>query len=117
VRHWTAAEGLARSCCGRLPVVVDANSCTLGLVREVVPYLDGANRRPGRRAYHVLHASPRIAKDLRAVTEAVADEIVEPITATCCGFAGDRGFLRRELTESATWAGPRRWRRRMPTCT
>jgi D-lactate dehydrogenase len=25
-----------------------------------------------------------------------------PLVATCCGFAGDRGFLHPELTESAT---------------
>lgn len=32
----------------------------------------------------------------------LADTVVEPASATCCGFAGDRGFLHRELTESAT---------------
>src|SRR5207247_210988 len=29
---------------GRLPVVVDASSCTLGLTSEVVPYLDAEGR-------------------------------------------------------------------------
>jgi len=27
---------------------------------------------------------------------------VIPASATCCGFAGDRGFLHPELTEAAT---------------
>jgi len=29
---------------GRLPLVVDAGSCTLGLTREVLPYLTASNR-------------------------------------------------------------------------
>ena len=34
----------------------------------------------------------------------VADEVVVPDRAGCCGFAGDRGFLHPELTASATRA-------------
>jgi D-lactate dehydrogenase len=36
------------------------------------------------------------------VAEALADEVVMPVTAMCCGMAGDRGFLHPELTRSAT---------------
>jgi hypothetical protein len=32
----------------------------------------------------------------------LADKAVTPIYATCCAFAGDRGFLHPELTRSAT---------------
>jgi D-lactate dehydrogenase len=39
---------------------------------------------------------------LRLVAEACADEVVVPDDAGCCAFAGDRGMLHRELTESAT---------------
>jgi D-lactate dehydrogenase len=39
---------------------------------------------------------------LRRIAEALADEVVMPATATCCGMAGDRGFLHPELTRSAT---------------
>lgn len=39
---------------------------------------------------------------LRALAEACADEVVLPDDAGCCGFAGDRGMLHKELTESAT---------------
>ncbi|MFF5426811.1 MULTISPECIES: FAD-binding and (Fe-S)-binding domain-containing protein [unclassified Streptomyces] len=116
---------------GRLPLVVDASSCTLGLAREVVPYLTGENRR--------LHAAltvvdslvwaadellPRLEvlrrvdsavvhptcsmrhlgdeEKLTAVAEACAEEVVVPLDAGCCAFAGDRGMLHPELTASAT---------------
>jgi D-lactate dehydrogenase len=39
---------------------------------------------------------------LQGIVEALADEVHVPLVATCCGFAGDRGFLHPELTESAT---------------
>ncbi|MET8095620.1 FAD-binding and (Fe-S)-binding domain-containing protein [Streptomyces sp. NPDC005236] len=120
---WTAG--------GRLPLVVDASSCTLGLAREVVPYLTADNRElhaelrvvdsvvwaaeellPHLTVHRtlgsaVLHptCSMRHLGDevqLRAVAEACADEVVVPDDAGCCAFAGDRGLLHRELTESAT---------------
>ncbi len=37
-----------------------------------------------------------------AVAEHVADEVVVPQDAGCCGYAGDRGLLHPELTASAT---------------
>ncbi|MGW9150118.1 FAD-binding and (Fe-S)-binding domain-containing protein [Streptomyces virginiae] len=120
---WTAG--------GLLPLVVDASSCTLGIAREVVPYLT-----PENRALHaelrvldsivwaadellprleirrtvgsaVLHptCSMRHLGDedrLRAVAEACAEEVVVPDDAGCCAFAGDRGMLHPELTASAT---------------
>ncbi|AJT62710.1 hypothetical protein T261_1022 [Streptomyces lydicus] len=120
---WTAG--------GRLPLIVDASSCTLGLAHEVVPYLT-----PDNRALHaeltvvdsvvwaaeellphleilrtvdsaVLHpaCSMRHLGDeaqLRTVAEACAREVVVPDDVGCCAFAGDRGMLHRELTESAT---------------
>ncbi|MFF3448058.1 FAD-binding and (Fe-S)-binding domain-containing protein [Streptomyces sp. NPDC002667] len=120
---WTAG--------GRLPLVVDASSCTLGIAREVVPYLTADNRElhaelrvvdslvwaaeellPHLTVHRtlgsaVLHptCSMRHLGDeaqLRAVAEACADEVVVPDDAGCCAFAGDRGMLQRELTESAT---------------
>ncbi|MCJ0874622.1 FAD-binding and (Fe-S)-binding domain-containing protein [Streptomyces sp. AP-93] len=120
---WTAG--------GRLPLVVDASSCTLGIAHEVVPYLTDDNRSlhaelrivdsivwaaeellphlEVRRTVGsaVLHptCSMRHLDDeaqLRAVAEACADEVVVPYDAGCCAFAGDRGMLHPELTESAT---------------
>ncbi|MET9960505.1 FAD-binding and (Fe-S)-binding domain-containing protein [Streptomyces sp. NPDC006326] len=120
---WTAG--------GRLPLVVDASSCTLGIAHEVVPYLTEDNR--------ALHAQLRVVDsvvwaarellpelevrdpagsavlhptcsmrhlgdegDLRAVAGACAGEVVVPLDAGCCGFAGDRGMLHPELTGAAT---------------
>ncbi|MET9603467.1 FAD-binding and (Fe-S)-binding domain-containing protein [Streptomyces sp. NPDC006512] len=120
---WTAG--------GRLPLVVDASSCTLGLAREVVPYLTDDNRalHAGLRIVDsvvwaaeellprlevlrtvgsaVLHptCSMRHLDDeaqLRTVAEACAEEVVVPDDAGCCAFAGDRGMLHPELTASAT---------------
>jgi D-lactate dehydrogenase len=39
---------------------------------------------------------------LQAIAAALADDVHVPLVATCCGFAGDRGFLHPELTEAAT---------------
>ena len=36
------------------------------------------------------------------MAEACAEEVVVPDDAGCCAFAGDRGMLHKELTESAT---------------
>ena len=40
--------------------------------------------------------------DLRELAGAIADQVVQPIRATCCGMAGDRGLLHPELPSSAT---------------
>ena len=39
---------------------------------------------------------------LEGIARACSDEVTVPLHAGCCGFAGDRGFLFPELTESAT---------------
>ncbi|MFG2287905.1 FAD-binding and (Fe-S)-binding domain-containing protein [Streptomyces sp. NPDC048595] len=120
---WTAG--------GRLPLVVDASSCTLGLAREVVPYLTPFNRalhaeltvldsvvwaadellprlrierRVGSAVLHPTCAMQHLGDEpqLRRVAEACAREVVVPHDAGCCAFAGDRGMLHPELTESAT---------------
>ncbi|MEV8020097.1 FAD-binding and (Fe-S)-binding domain-containing protein [Streptomyces sp. NPDC086554] len=120
---WTAG--------GRLPLVVDASSCTLGIAHEVVPYLTDDNRQlhreltvvdslvwaadellPHLTVYRtvgsaVLHPTCSMSHlgneaQLRTLAEACADEVVVPDDAGCCAFAGDRGMLHKELTESAT---------------
>ncbi|GGR34676.1 FAD-binding and (Fe-S)-binding domain-containing protein [Streptomyces roseolus] len=120
---WTAG--------GRLPLVVDASSCTLGIAREVVPYLTDDNRAlhaeltvvdslvwaagellprlearrtVGSAVVHptcsMLHLGD--ADRLTELAEFCADEVVVPVDAGCCAFAGDRGMLHPELTASAT---------------
>ncbi|MFC9734990.1 FAD-binding and (Fe-S)-binding domain-containing protein [Streptomyces roseolus] len=120
---WTAG--------GRLPLVVDASSCTLGIAHEVVPYLTEDNRAlhaeltvvdslvwaaeellprlearrtVGSAVVHptcsMLHLGD--ADRLTELAEFCADEVVVPVDAGCCAFAGDRGMLHPELTASAT---------------
>ncbi|MEU8888629.1 FAD-binding and (Fe-S)-binding domain-containing protein [Streptomyces sp. NPDC048442] len=120
---WTAG--------GRLPLVVDASSCTLGIAHEVVPYLTDDNqelhaeltvvdsivwaadellpgltvhRRAGSAVLHPTCSMQHLGDEaqLRTVAEACADEVVVPEDLRCCAFAGDRGMLHQELTESAT---------------
>jgi D-lactate dehydrogenase len=126
-RLWKWSDG------GRLPVVVDASSCTLGLAHELLPYLD-----EDRLARHqtltiidsltwaaqellphlsvlervpsaVIHSTCSMSQlnlrpDLETVVAAVSDEVLVPNTMTCCAFAGDRGLLHPELTATATAA-------------
>ena len=116
---------------GRLPIVCDASSCSLGLTTEIAEYLTPENQKrhaqltildsvawahdhllPKLEIRHkiasaVVHPSCsinhlRLANKLHALMAAMAKEAVTPATAACCGFAGDRGFLHTELTRSAT---------------
>lgn len=120
---WTAG--------GRLPLVVDASSCTLGIAHEVVPYLTADNRQlhgeltvvdslvwaadellphltvhrtVGSAVVHPTCSMSHLGDEaqLRTLAEACADEVLVPDDAGCCAFAGDRGMLHKELTESAT---------------
>jgi D-lactate dehydrogenase len=111
---------------GRLPVVIDASSCTHGVVEEVLPRLGEertlevldslawardrllpsleVRRRVGSAAIHPTYSTLHLglAGTLEDLVGALAEETFVPPKATCCGFAGDRGFLHPELTESAT---------------
>jgi len=104
---------------GRLPVVIDASSCTQGLREHGagVPVLDAVewvhdrllpelevSHPVGAVAVHPTCASRQLGLGprLRALAGAVADEAVVPPAAGCCGFAGDRGLLHPELAAAAT---------------
>ena len=104
---------------GRLPVVIDASSCTQGLREHGadVPVLDAVewvhdrllrelevSHRVGAVAVHPTCASQQLGLGprLRALAGAAADEAVVPPAAGCCGFAGDRGLLHPELAAAAT---------------
>jgi D-lactate dehydrogenase len=116
---------------GKLPIVCDASSCTLGISEEAVPLLSEINaerhgkleiidsiawarerllprlqvdRKLGTIAVHPPCASRHLELDrsLAAIAGELAEEVVVPLTATCCGFAGDRGMLHPELPLSAT---------------
>jgi D-lactate dehydrogenase len=115
---------------GRLPIVVDAASCTLGLLDEL-----GQNLDAERRARHqklrildsvtwcrdllphlnitrklsrvVLHPTCSmnhlgISAQLSEIASRLATDVEVPIGDTCCGTAGDRGLLHPEIVVSAT---------------
>ncbi len=116
---------------GKLPIVCDASSCTLGIAEEAVGLLSEINterhgkleiidsiswarerllprlevtRKLGSVAVHPPCASRHLELDssLAAIAAELADEVVIPLASTCCGFAGDRGMLHPELPRSAT---------------
>jgi D-lactate dehydrogenase len=116
---------------GELPVVIDASSCTHGIANELSPALSDENaERHGQLeivdapdwalerlvprleiglkaasvAVHPTCSGRQLGLDrrLRALAAELAEEVYVPPSATCCGFAGDRGFLHPELTGSAT---------------
>ncbi len=115
---------------GELPIVIDATSCTQGLVEDVPGGLTERNRERhaklelldsiawARRLLPAVEVSRRVAavavhptcsarhleldRALEAVAGELADDVHVPPSAHCCGFAGDRGLLHPELTESAT---------------
>ncbi len=41
-------------------------------------------------------------KYLNQIAESISERVITPLDWNCCGFAGDRGLLHPELTESAT---------------
>jgi D-lactate dehydrogenase len=115
---------------GELPLLVDATSCTHGLLGEVPDQLDEQQRERFRRVRIVdsiewahdsllpaLEVGRRAASlalhppcsavhlgltgKLAALADALAEEVVLPAASTCCGTAGDRGLLHPELPASA----------------
>ena len=115
------------------PVVVDAASCTHG-VENIMDKARAAGDSRAREvidavtfvAREVLPKLPALAEadklesvtlhptcsstelglngDLEALARAIAARVDVPDSWGCCGFAGDRGMLHPELTESATRA-------------
>jgi D-lactate dehydrogenase len=115
---------------GRLPVVIDASSCALGLRDELAPCLTDTERERLQRIEILdsiawahdrllpeLYVTRRVARmvvhptcavgqlglagKLDALARALADDVVVPAASTCCGMAGDRGLLHPELPASA----------------
>ncbi|MCW3067669.1 MAG: FAD-binding oxidoreductase, partial [Solirubrobacterales bacterium] len=115
---------------GELPLVVDATSCTHGLLGEVAPELQDAVRErfeqvriidsiewvhdsllpalpiASRAASVALHPPCSaihlgLEDKLEAIAHALAEDVVVPAGTTCCGMAGDRGLLHPELPASA----------------
>lgn len=72
---------------------------------QVLPRLSLTRKIPAM-ALHPTCSSTRMGLNdsLRGVADAVAENVTVPDSWGCCGFAGDRGLLHPELTESATRA-------------
>jgi D-lactate dehydrogenase len=116
---------------GSLPIVIDAASCTQALTEpgEGVLSEENAERlskleildsvawaydhllprleltdRVGSATVHPTCATRHLglAPRLRSLAGFLADDVYVAPSATCCGFAGDRGISHPELTESAT---------------
>src|ERR1700691_4518342 len=115
---------------GTMPVVIDAVSCTNGLLDDVENYLDAEHRarlkqitvldsiawcdslfpaltvtrRVGRAAVHPTCSTTHLGltKTLERLAGRLADDVLVPVGTTCCGTAGDRGLLHPELVISAT---------------
>jgi D-lactate dehydrogenase len=116
---------------GELPIVVDAASCTQGIADpgegvlseenaarlaqleildsvawahdHLLPRLE-LSEKVGSATVHPTCATRHmgLAPRLRSLAGALAEEVYVAPSATCCGFAGDRGISHPELTESAT---------------
>lgn len=123
--HWSGE--------GALPVIIDAASCTQGIADpgpgvlseenaerlgqleildsvawahdRLLPWLE-VSEKVGSAAVHPTCATRHLGLThrLEALANALADDVFVPPTATCCGFAGDRGISHPELTEAATAA-------------
>jgi D-lactate dehydrogenase len=112
LRRWTGEA--------QLPVVMDASSCSLGLRENLA--LDGVEvidsvswvhdhllehlqitRRLGSVVIHPTCASGHlgVSGKLAAVAGRLAEEVVVPAAARCCGMAGDRGWRYPELPAAA----------------
>ena len=114
---------------GRLPVVCDAASCTEGLETMKRLAAEGGERYAGLRfvdsvefvhqhvlgqltvtapvgsmALHPTCSSTQLGTNgaLMDIARAVTGDVFVPLNWGCCAFAGDRGLLHPELTDSAT---------------
>ena len=104
---------------GRYPVIMDASACTVRMQKylagrlklydfhefaadALLPRLMIA-KQAGPVALHVNCSVRRTGSDgkLRKVLATCVEQIIEPAGVTCCGFAGDRGFVVPELNRHA----------------
>ncbi len=115
---------------GRVPIVLDTSPCTYGLTTSrgaltlvnqekfdqlrivdsvafvhdhLLPRLT-IHRNASSVALHPVCSviKMNLSGKLEGIARACSREVIVPLHAGCCGFAGDRGFLFPELTEAAT---------------
>ena len=106
-------------CGGHYPVVMDASTCTSRMRKHLAGRLQVLDfhqfahdallprlrvvRKPEPVALHVNCSVRRseTADTLRQVVAACTERVIEAAEVTCCGFAGDRGFVVPELNAHA----------------
>jgi len=115
---------------GKIPIVLDVSSCKYTLdqypkvltgkeldmfrqlkIMDMVDYIHTTilprvelKRRQKKVVLHPVCALKKLGNEqvFHAIAQQCAEEVVVPISAGCCGMAGDRGFLFPELTHAAT---------------
>ena len=111
---------LAASENGRLPVLIDTSPCSQRLKQAaagrlalldiseflrdyVLPNVDIPARVKTPVALHLTCSTRRMGLDatLLSVAQACAEHVVVPTDIGCCGFAGDKGFVRPEINAHA----------------
>lgn len=107
---------------GKIPVVVDTSPCTQQILKrvrerdcklelydtttflnnEVLPRLEITPVKK-QVALHAVCSSARMGTDsaLVSIAKKCATQVVQPLSVSCCGFAGDKGFTVPELNSSA----------------
>ena len=104
---------------GKYPVIMDASTCTVRMQKHLAGRLKlydfhefavdallprlMIEKQPGPIALHVNCSVRKTGADakLKTLLAACAEQIIEPAGVTCCGFAGDRGFVVPELNRHA----------------
>ena len=115
---------------GKLPIVIDTSPCTYGFKTargylteenqqrfdrmtfldaiefvhdELLPKL-AIKSKSGSVALHPVCSVTKmgIGAKLEGIARSCSEQVTVPLDAGCCAFAGDRGFLFPELTQSAT---------------
>ena len=104
---------------GKYPVIMDASTCSVRMQKHLAGRLKlydfhefahdallprlMLSKQPGPIALHVNCSVKKSGSDtkLRTLLAACVEEIIEPAGVTCCGFAGDRGFVVPELNQHA----------------
>ncbi len=104
---------------GKYPVIMDASTCSARMQKHLAGRLKlydfhefahdallprlMLSKQPGPIALHVNCSVKKSGSDakLRTLLAACVEEIIEPAGVTCCGFAGDRGFVVPELNQHA----------------
>jgi D-lactate dehydrogenase len=104
---------------GRYPVIMDASACTTRMQQHLAGRLKlydfhefahdallprlMISKEVGPIALHVNCSVRRTGSDgkLKKLLAACAENVIEPAGVTCCGFAGDRGFVVPELNQHA----------------